>query len=80
MSRTAFLGSEGVALFHLPFEARPGDTVRRELFRQQPEHSRAGWFAPEATTVKVATLSKGRQSPVGKLPPAKKRRGGKRKS
>ena len=47
--RTRCLGSS-VARFAKPFESRPADTVRRELFKQlatQPGQS--GWIAPTAT-------------------------------
>ena len=46
--RTRYLGSS-VARFTKPFESRPADTVRRELFKQlatQPGQS--GWIAPTA--------------------------------
>ena len=76
--RAAYLGTEGVALFSLPFEARPVDPVRRELYRQLPTSSRSGWFAPETAAVRVEALPKGRQSPEGGVPPPKKRRGRRR--
>ena len=46
-SRTGVLG-KGAVLFLRPFEARSGDPVRRELFRQQAagHHSSSPWFAP----------------------------------
>ena len=47
--RTRCIGSS-VARFAKPFESRPADTVRRELFKQlatQPGQS--GWIAPTAT-------------------------------
>ena len=46
--RTRCLGSS-VARFARPFESRPADTVRRELYKQlatQPGNS--GWIAPTA--------------------------------
>ena len=48
-SRTAILG-EGAVLFLRPFEARAGDPVRKELFRQQAagHYSSSPWFPPSA--------------------------------
>ena len=47
--RTRCLGSS-VARFAKPFESRPADTVRRELFKQlATQPGQAGWIAPTAT-------------------------------
>ena len=47
--RTRCIG-DSVARFARPFESRPADTVRRELFRQLANHpGPSGWVAPTAT-------------------------------
>ena len=74
--RAACLG-QGVALFRLPFEARPVDPIRREVFRQaslQPSSTSSTWFTPEQVHVPSTPLSPVRQRPVGPLPKTKRRR------
>ena len=76
-SRTGVLG-QGAVLFLRPFEARSGDPVRRELFRQQAagHHSSSPWFAPTGVLqVTPPALPPGVQYSSGPVPsPLKKRR------
>ena len=47
--RTRCIGTS-VAHFAKPFESRPADTVRRELYKQLATHpGQSGWIAPTAT-------------------------------
>ena len=75
VTRTAILG-EGAALFSLPFEARPVDSIRREVFRQQAAgHSASPWFAPSAVPSEAPRdLIPCRQRPAGPVPLVKRRR------
>ena len=76
-SRTGVLG-QGAVLFLRPFEARSGDPVRRELYRQQAagHHSSSPWFAPTSVLqVTPPALPPGIQCSSGPVPsPLKKRR------
>ena len=70
--RVACLGEE-VALFSLPFEARPTDPIRREAFRQT--QSESGWFSPSVVPALVPPeLAPSRQAPAGPVPKVKRRR------
>ena len=76
-SRTGVLG-QGAVLYLRPFEARAGDPVRKELFRQQAagHHSSSPWFAPSGLLqVTPPALPPGVQYPSGPVPsPVPKRR------
>ena len=61
-----------MALFSLPFEARPADPVRLEVFRQQAIAGSASWFPPSAVPSGAPlALTPARQSSAGTLPPFK---------
>ena len=72
--KVACLG-ERVALFKKPFEARPSDPLRKEVFRQQAAH-RSHWFAPSTIPSGVpAGTTPALQTSVGPVPgPRGKRR------
>ena len=65
----ACLGGK-VALFSRPFEARPTDSVRREVFRQQSKAA-TSWFSPDAVPAAGTPLGPVYQRPAGPLPRAK---------
>ena len=74
--RTQCVGSQ-VARFARPFEARPVDPVRREVFRQLVENPRtaasSGWIAPSETLPKtLPPLGKGTKNCAGIGLPQKK--------
>ena len=77
--RTQCLGGQ-VARFLRPFEARPADPVRRELYRQLAEKpgiaATSGWLAPsEALPSTPAPLGPGIEECASRaLPPKKGRR------
>ena len=79
--RTRFIGSQ-VAHFAGPFESRPADPIRREVYRQlavsSSSASSSGWVAPTATlAVTPPPLERGmEESATGQLPhpPKGKRR------
>ena len=77
--RTQCLGGQ-VARFLKPFEARPADPVRRELYRQLAEKpgiaATSGWLAPsEALPSTPAPLGPGTEECASRaLPPKKGRR------
>ena len=75
VSRAAVLGGE-VALFSLPFEARPVDSVRREVFRQRVAGGHTtSWFAPASVPLEAPQgFIPSRQASVGPLPLPKRRR------
>ena len=63
-----------MALFSLPFEARPTDPVRREVFCQQALAGSASWFSPSVVPLEVPlALMPARQGSAGSLPPSKRR-------
>ena len=63
-----------VALFSLPFEARPTDPLRREVFRQQPA-GQSSWFAPVSVPqVTPQALTPSHLQSSGPLPQPKRRR------
>ena len=72
--RTACLGTE-VALFSLPFEARPVDPIRREVFWQQAAQGSTCWFSPSTIPPPQVphVLTPARQISAGAIPPAKRR-------
>ena len=75
-SRTGVLG-KGAVLFLRPFEARSGDPVRRELYRQQAagHHSSSPWFAPtNVLQVTPPALPPGIQCSSGPIPSLQKKR------
>ena len=73
-SRTACLGEEA-AFFSRPFEARPADPVRREVFRQAGPGTPGAWFAPEAVLQHTPPrLAAGREPSQGPVPRVKRRR------
>ena len=68
-----------VARFLKPFEARPTDPVRRELYRQLAEKPRtavtSGWVAPsEALASTPPPLGPGTEECASRALPKKKRR------
>ena len=76
--RTQCLGGQ-VARFLKPFEARPTDPVRRELYRQLAEKPRTaaatGWVAPsEALASTPPPLGPGTEECASRALPKKKRR------
>ena len=72
-SRAACLGPE-VALFRKPFESRPTDPIRREVFRQQPANG-STWFTPgPAPRVRATPLPRATEASVGPIPKVKRRR------
>ena len=79
--RTRCLGSQ-VARFAGPFESRPADPIRREVYRQlavnSSSDSSSGWVAPTATlAITPPPLERGtEESATGQLPsqPKGKRR------
>ena len=72
--RAACLGA-GVALFSRPFEARPTDPLRREVFRQQARAGCASWFSPASVPAEAPLeLAPARQVSAGPLPDPKWRR------
>ena len=72
--RAGCLG-ESVALFSLPFEARPVDPVRREVFRQQVAGHYPPWFAPSSVPSEVPRpLAQCTQPSAGPRPLVKRRR------
>ena len=72
--RTACLGDQSVALFSGPFESRPADSLRREVFRQQAVLGCAGWFAPVALPPQAPLgLPPALEEKAGPLPPVGKR-------
>ena len=75
VARTAILG-EGAALFSRPFKARPVDSIRQEVFRQQSAgHASSPWFAPSVIPSETPRdLLPARQASAGPVPPAKRRR------
>ena len=71
--RTACLGRP-VPLFELPFEARPVDALRREVFKQHPNSGQC-WFAPAAIPVGTSSGLRPCLEPShGPVPKALKRR------
>ena len=74
VKRAACLGKE-VALFSRPFEARPTDPLRREVFRQQAQAGHSSWFSPASVPLEAALeLVPALQAPAGPLPVLKRRR------
>ena len=76
--RTQCLGGQ-VARFLKPFEARPADPVRRELYRQLAEKpstaATSGWVAPsEALASTPPPLGPGTEECASRALPAKKRK------
>ena len=76
--RTQCLGGQ-VARFLKPFEARPTDPVRRELYRQLAEKPctavNSGWVAPsEALAFTPPPLGPGTEECASRALPKKKRR------
>ena len=79
--RTRWLGSQ-VARFARPFESRPTDPIRREVYRQLAANkstaSSSGWVAPSATlSVTPPPLEKGTEESAMSQVPSKPK--GKRK-
>ena len=79
--RTRCLGSQ-VARFACPFESRPADPVRREVYRQlaatSGTASTSGWVAPSTTLpVTPPPLEKGTEESALRIVPSKPK--GKRK-
>ena len=73
-SRAACLG-ERVALFTVPFEARPADTTRKEVFRQQASGSHGSWFSPTAVPSGVLTdLTPSHEILAGPVPKPRNKR------
>ena len=73
--RAVRLGSP-VVLFTLPFEARPVDTFRQELFRQRAESGQVStpWFAPTSGIVEIPReLPPSFEESAGAVPPPPKR-------
>ena len=73
--RTRYLGSQ-VTRFAGPFESRPTDTIRREVYRQlagnSSSASSSGWVAPTATlTVTPPPLEKGTEESASAQLPSK---------
>ena len=76
--RTQCLGGQ-VARFLRPFEARPADPVRRELYRQLAEEpciaATSGWVAPsEALASTPPPLGPGTEECASRALPSKKKR------
>ena len=79
--RTRCLGSQ-VARFARPFESRPTDPIRREVYQQLAANnstaSSSGWVAPSTTlAVTPPPLEKGTEESVPRIVPSKPK--GKRK-
>ena len=72
-SRTACLG-EGAALFPRPFESRPTDSFRREVFRQVAVGCKNPWFEPVAVPQAAVSVLPPVQEPSGGSVPPKRRR------
>ena len=76
--RTQCLGGQ-VARFSRPFEARPTDPVRRELYRQLAEKpstaATSGWFAPSGALASTPPpLGPGTEECASRTLPTKKRK------
>ena len=71
--RAACLGESG-ALFSRPFESRPSDPLRREIFRQQAVGGGSCWFAPSAVPSEAPlVLAPSHQASAGPIPACKRR-------
>ena len=66
---------ERVALFSKPFESRPSDPLRREIFRQQAASGSLSWFAPSGIPYEVPlALAPSHEVSVGPVPVPKEKR------